>query len=87
MNEAIRKVYGSCYYKIVRYDYLPDGKGGTEMHFHAGENPFTSVKFALNYNDFTKLALKFNLTSRDLLLKESRAFVSIGNKRKSTFLC
>jgi len=78
MSEAIRKVYGSRYYRIVRYDFLPDGKGSTEMHFHVEESPLTSVKFSLNYNNFTKLALKLNLTSRDLLFKESRALVSVS---------
>jgi NTE family protein len=78
MNNAIRRVYGSRYYKIVRYDFLPAAAGSTEMHFTVEENPQTAVKFALNYNDFTKLALKFNLTLRDLLLKESRAFASVS---------
>ncbi|MFI5218942.1 MAG: patatin-like phospholipase family protein [Bacteroidia bacterium] len=78
MSEAIRKVYGSRYYKIIRYDFLPDGKGGTEMHFHIEENPLTAVKFALNYNDYTKLGLKFNITSRDLVFKESRALASVN---------
>ncbi|MEO6167526.1 MAG: patatin-like phospholipase family protein [Chitinophagales bacterium] len=78
MSGAIRKVYGSRYYRIVRYDFLPDGKGSTEMHFHVEENPLTAIKFGLNYNNFTKLALKLNLTSRDLLFKESRATVSVA---------
>jgi NTE family protein len=78
MSEAIRKVYGSRRYRIVRYDFLPVGTGGTEMHFHVEENPLTAVKFALNYNNFTKLALKLNLTSRDLLFKESRAMASVA---------
>ncbi len=78
MSEAIRKVYGSRYYKIVRYDFLPDGKGGTEMHFRVEENPLTAVKVGLNYNDYTKLSLKLNMTSRDLFLKESRALASVA---------
>jgi NTE family protein len=80
MSEAIRKVYGSRRYRIVRYDFIPDGTGGTEMHFHVEENPLTAVKFALNYNNFTKLALKLNLTSRDLLFKESRAMASVAGE-------
>jgi len=78
MSEGIRKVYGSRYYKIIRFDFLPDAKGTTNMHFHAEENPLTAIKFALNYTDFTNLGLKFNLTSRDLFLKESRALVSVS---------
>ncbi len=76
LGAAIRRVYGSRYYKIIRYDFLRTSDGGTEMHFNVEENPLTFVKFSLNYNDYTKLGLKFNFTSRDLLLKESRAFAS-----------
>jgi len=79
MNHAIRRVYGSRYYKIIRYDYVPAAAGdGMEMHFHVEEFPLTDVKFALNYNDFTKLSLHLNWTSRDLFLKESRALVSVA---------
>jgi len=78
MSEGIRKVYGSRYYKIIRFDFLPDAKGATNMHFQAEENPLTAIKFALMYNNFTKLGLKFNITSRDLFLKESRALVSVA---------
>jgi len=78
MSEAIRKVYGSRYYKIIRYDFLPSGNDSTELHFHVEENPLTSVKVALNYNDYTKLALKLNVTCRDLIFKESRVLGSIA---------
>ncbi len=77
INDAVRKVYGSRYYRIVRYDFLAK-ENGTEMHFDVEENPLTAMKFALNYNDFTKLALKFNVTWRDLFFKESRSFVSFS---------
>lgn len=77
MSESIRRVYGSRYYKIIKYDFLPSDSGTTEMHFNVQEYPLTSVKFALNYNTFTRLGLKFNITSRDLFLKESRALASI----------
>jgi NTE family protein len=78
LGAAIRRVYGSRYYKIIRYDFIKTKDGGTEMHFNVEENPLTSVKFSLNYNDYTKLGLKFNFTSRDLFLKESKAFASFS---------
>jgi NTE family protein len=76
MNEAIQRVYGSRFYKIIRYDFLPDSNGSTEMHFTVEENPLTKFKAALNYNSFAQVGLIFNVTSRDLLFKESRALVS-----------
>jgi NTE family protein len=76
MNEAIQRVYGSRFYKIIRYDFLPDSDGSTEMHFTVEENPLTKFKAALNYNSFAQVGLIFNVTSRDLLFKESRALIS-----------
>ncbi len=78
INTAIHRVYGSRYYKIVRYDFLPDTNGSTEMRFNVEENPLTAIKVALNYNSFTQIGLFLNLTSRDLLFKESRALVSVS---------
>lgn len=78
VGAAIRRVYGSRYYKIIRYDFKQAEGSGTEMHFNVEEYPLTYVKFALNYNDYTKLGLKFNITSRNLFLKESRAFASFA---------
>lgn len=77
-NEAIRRVYGSRYYRIIKFDFLPKADGSTEMHFNVTENPLTAAKLGINYNDFTKLSLKLNLTSRDLLFRESRALVSVA---------
>ncbi len=77
MADAIRRVYGSRYYKMIRYDYQSGVDGKTEMRFHAEENPLTAIKTAINYNDFTKLGLKLNITSRDFLLNESRALISV----------
>lgn len=76
VNEAIHRVYGSRYYNIIRYDFIPDPTGGTEMHFTVEENPLTDVKLAINYNSFTQVGLFLNLTARDLLLKESRALIT-----------
>jgi NTE family protein len=48
------------------------------MNFKVEENPLTAVKFAINYNTFTSLGLIMNVTSRDLLLKESRALATVN---------
>jgi NTE family protein len=75
--ESIRNIYGSRYYKKIEYDYLKSDSGKTEMRFKVEENPLTYVKFALNYNTFTNLGLIFNMTSREFLLKESRASAKV----------
>jgi NTE family protein len=76
--EAIRKIYGSRYYKSIKYDFIPIDSGKTEMRFIADENPLTAIKFALNYNDYTKLSLIGNITIRDLLLNGSRATATVS---------
>jgi NTE family protein len=76
MSTAIRRVYGSRYYKIINYDFIPIDSVNTEMHFRVQEFPLSSFKFAINYTNFTKIGLKLNLTSRDLLFKESRAMAT-----------
>jgi NTE family protein len=76
--EAVRTIYGSRYYKSIKHDFIPLDSGRTGMHFIVQENPLTYVKFALNYNSFTKLSLIGNITSRDLLLKESRALATVS---------
>lgn len=76
--ESIRNIYGSRYYKSIKYDFVPLDSGQTEMRFKVQENPLTAVKFALNYNSYTKLSLIGNITSRDLLFKESRASATLS---------
>ena len=76
--ESIRSIYGSRYYKSIKYDYIPLDSGKTEMRFEVEENPLAAVKFALNYNNYTKLSLIGNITARDLFFKESRALATLS---------
>lgn len=84
--ESIRNIYGSRYYKIVQYDFVNRDSGKTDMQFKVEENPLTAVKFALNYNNYTKLSLIGNITTRDLLFKESRALVTASLSENPRFI-
>jgi NTE family protein len=87
LNEGVRRVYGSRYYEKIHFDFVTLDSLNTKMHFKVVENPLTTVKFALNYNSFTSLGFIFNVISRDLLLKESRALASIDiNENPRLFL-
>jgi NTE family protein len=77
-DEAIRLIYGSRYYKSIKYDFIPLDSTTAEFRYNAEENLLTSVKFAINYNDYTRLSLIGNMTVRDLLFKESRAIASVA---------
>jgi NTE family protein len=76
--ESIRRIYGSRYYRSIKYEFIPLDSGKTEMRFNVEENPLTAVKFALNYNGYTKLSLIGNITVRDLFFKESRALATLS---------
>ncbi|HSB92812.1 MAG TPA: patatin-like phospholipase family protein [Flavitalea sp.] len=76
--ESIRRIYGSRYYNSIKYDFVELDSGQTEMRFRAKENPLTMTKVALNYNGYTKLSLIGNITSRDLIFKESRALATLS---------
>jgi NTE family protein len=78
LAEAIRTAYGSRYYKKIQYDFITDDSGKTDLKFKVEENALTAVKVGLNYNTATKLSLIINITSRDLLFKESRALGSVS---------
>ena len=76
LAESIRTVYGSRYFKKINYDFITTGSGKTDLRFKVEENPLTSIKFGINYNTFSNLSLILNITSRDLLFKESRALAT-----------
>lgn len=76
--DAIRKIYGSRYYKKINYDFINDASGKTEMHFKVEEYPLSAIKFGINYNGYTKLNLICNVTSRDLIFKESRSTATVS---------
>ena len=78
LAESIRTAYGSRYYKAIKYDFITDDSGKTDLRFKVEENALTAVKFGLNYNTFTKLSVILNMTSRDLLFKESRALATLA---------
>jgi NTE family protein len=77
VTESVRRVYSSLYYGKINFGFVQPTADKTQIHFKVEENPLTSVKFALNYSTFTSLGLKFNITSQDLILKESRALASV----------
>ena len=78
LTESIRTVFGSRYYRKINYDFIKVDSGKTNLRFDVDENLLTAVKFGLNYNTFTKLSLIFDITSRDLLFKESRALATVS---------
>jgi NTE family protein len=69
--EAMKKVYGTRYFRKVGYE-LFKYEDGTRIRLKGNENPPTFFNVALNYNSFSKAAIILNLTSRNLLGKNTR---------------
>lgn len=78
IKEAVLNVFGTRFYKMITYQLEPKGDGKSEMHISVEENQLTYVKFALQYNSFTNASAIVNITQRNFVVPNSRAFVSVA---------
>lgn len=76
IREAILNVYGTRFFKQITYSLRPLGYGRSELDIQVEENPLTYVKFALHYNTYTSVSAIVNVTQRNFIVPNSRAFVS-----------
>ena len=76
--ESVRRVYSSLYYNKINFGFSQPESGKTVINFKVEENPLTSVKVGINFSTFSSLGLKFNITSYDLLFKESHALATVN---------
>lgn len=75
ISKAIRRAYGSMYYNSITYELL-ENAGGTEIIFNVEENKRTYLKLGLFYDELRGINIHANITSRDLLIRNSRSMVS-----------
>ena len=66
------------YYNRIVYSLLPQADGTCKIIFNVEENPLTFAKVGLHYNRFSGIGLIANLTSRNLLISNSRSLVSVN---------
>ncbi len=78
IKEAVLNVFGTRFYKMITYQLEPKGDGKSVMDISVEENPLTYVKFALQYNSFTNASAIMNITQRNFVVPNSRAFVSVA---------
>ncbi|WP_119079454.1 patatin-like phospholipase family protein [Chitinophaga alhagiae] len=76
IREAVVNVYGTRFYKQITYHLNPLGYGKSELEIDVEENPLTYVKFALHYNTFTNVSAIINITQRNFIVPNSRAYVT-----------
>ncbi|QHS63581.1 patatin-like phospholipase family protein [Chitinophaga agri] len=78
LKDAVLNVFGTRFYKMITYDLEAKGNGKSLMNVQVEENPLTYVKFALQYNSFTNASAIINITQRNFVVPNSRAFVSLA---------
>lgn len=78
IKEAVLNVFGTRFYKMITYELQAKGDGKSEMDISVEENPLTYVKFALQYNSFTNASAIANITQRNFIVPNSRAFLSVA---------
>ena len=78
LSEMVRKAFGTRYYNYVHYHLQELADGSSEIVFVVQENALTFAKLGLHYNRFAGISLIANITSRNLLFKNSRSLLSFN---------
>jgi len=78
ISKAIRKVFGTRYYRSITYSLKPLPDGSSKIIFNVIENPSTYAKIGLTYNEFSGLSVIANLTTRDFFTPYSRSLVTLN---------
>lgn len=78
IREAVLNVYGTRFYKQITYHLNPLGHSRSQLEIDVEENPLTYVKFALHYNSFTNVSAIVNITQRNFIVPNSRAYVTVA---------
>lgn len=78
LSNMVRQAFGTRYYNRVVYSLQPMEDGTCKIIFDVEENPLTFAKLSLHYNRFSGIGLIANLTSRNLLISNSRSLVSVN---------
>lgn len=78
LSDMVRQAFGTRYYNRIVYSLQPLDDGSCKIIFAVEENPLTFAKLGLHYNRFSGIGIIANLTSRNLLVSNSRSLVSIN---------
>ena len=76
IREAVVNVYGTRFFKQITYHLAPEGYGKSHLVIEVEENPLTYVKMGLHYNTFTNVSAIVNITQRNFIVPNSRAFIT-----------
>src|SRR5688572_8866739 len=77
LAEMVRQAFGTRYYHRIVYALVPKGGGYYRIIFDVAENPLTFLKAGVHYNRYSGIGLIANITSRNLILSNSRSMATI----------
>ena len=78
LAEMVRQAFGTRYYHRIVYALVPKGGGYYKIIFDVAENPLTFLKAGVHYNRYSGIGLIANITSRNLILSNSRSMATIN---------
>ena len=76
LTDMVRQAFGTRYYSRIVYSLIPQPDGYYSIVFNVTENPLTFLKASLHYNRFSGIGLIANITTRNLLLSNSRSMAA-----------
>jgi NTE family protein len=78
LSQMVRAVFGTRYYSRVTYALEPQPDGRCRIIFDVTENPLSFAKLSLHYNKFSGISAIANITSRNLIITNSRDLLTIN---------
>lgn len=78
ISRMIRHAFGTRYYNRILYSLHQQPDGSYKIVFDVIENPLSFAKIGLHYDKFSGISAIVNLTTRNLLISNSRDLVTLN---------
>ena len=78
LSQMVRAAYGTRYYSRVTYALEPQPDSSCKIIFDVTENPLSFAKLSLHYNKFSGISAIANITSRNLIITNSRDLLTVN---------
>lgn len=75
---AVRRAFGTGNYRRIAFFVVPRSPGHAVLKCEVVENPPTTLKFGLHFHTYSNVALITTLSTRNLVLNRSKAFVKLN---------
>jgi len=78
LSRMVRAAFGTRYYSRVNYALEQQADSSCKIIFDVTENPLSFAKLSLHYNKFSGIAAIVNITSRNLIITNSRDLITLN---------